>query len=195
MISFIKIIKTMKFIYIFCVLITFLSCEKQLPERPADYNNWYNLNNELEDVAETTIPCDSQLVSNYYETELSLSGFDSYNVSTVQAYESFDSYTATANHGQTTSKLVIEVFDKPKTIVGRKTYQTTESNFVSNSKAKLYFKTGAFTEIYFYPVNTDSLYVDYYNDSVVFSFCSIELKSSNFNNTSMFLTGRIVAEF
>ncbi|MFD1553820.1 hypothetical protein DNU06_09470 [Putridiphycobacter roseus] len=168
-------------------------CVKELPEKPADYEKWYT--GEEITSTETTIPCDSSLISNYYETEVNLGGYDSYHVSNVSGYESFDTYSVTASHAQTSTKLHIIIPGKPNTIIGRKLFHISEANYASESNAKYFLTTGNFTNIEFKPITNDSLYVDFYNDSIVFSFCDVEMESSSFNNTTMHLTGRIVSEF
>mgnify|MGYP000742732290 CR=1 FL=1 len=165
----------------------FVSCVKELPEEIVE-----PVEEEVPTVVD--IPCEDELVSNFYEVDISIGGYSSFNVYSVNTIESFDSYRVNAQHFSTTTLLTMEIPDHPNTFIGRKSYDLKPINMVNETSARIFLKIQTFTfESYYYvPAETDTLYTDFYSDSIVFSLCNVNLECSELNS-SLNLTGKIVA--
>lgn len=181
-----KLITTLTILTFFVV-----SCKKELPE-PHELNN-----SNLSTSSATIIPCESDLVSNHYSvgSGISFGGYNSFDVYTVNGTESFDDFKINANHYETNVNLHIHVSGKPNSFIGRRIYTTSPLNHVSGNKAKCFVSIGTTTS--FNPIDVDTIFVDYYNDSMVYSFCDVELKSSQsgFSTTTLRLKGRVVYNY
>ena len=178
------------------ILITSLvlmSCVKELPELPDNYDELFGTPIQLETIE---IPCEDELISNFFSTELTIGLYDEFEVHSVsEEYDGFDSYKITTSHFYSNTKLIIEIPDQPNTFLGKKIYDITPDNYIGGKNAQIYIKAGSLNPSFFTPTQNDSLYVEFYEDSIAFNVCEVILKYSPTSITPVRLTGRIVKTF
>lgn len=167
-------------------IFVFTTCKKDLPPKPANYNELYSIGNNNPVLLE--IPCDSLLQNNVFTTSSYIDGYTTFNVYNPSGWDHFDTYELIFDHYSSSVSITVEVADKPNSLTGRKRYNISPNNYAGGNNAKIFMSLGYGTSCG--PSEDDYIYIDFSENKMTVSMCDIKLA---YGSTSIIrVSGRLI---